>query len=519
MLRVYGCITTEHDIRLVLVAGFICLFACYTAFTLLSRARSVAGRSQLGWLAGAAAVTGSGVWSTHFVAMLAFRPGLPMGYDITLTAVSVAIAIVVAGAGFLIADRGGLWGAFGGGIVGAGVGAMHFTGMKALIVPAVKIWDPAYAHSSILFGVVFGAVALWFGHRRRDVRGRIVAGSILALGIVLLHFTAMTAFSLDPDPTVVVPSAVIAPEWLAMAVAAVTVMIVTLAFTGSAVDEHLAERAEAETARLRNYVAELEATQRQLEATTSELQTALVAAAAASQAKSQFLAMMSHELRTPLNAIIGFSEITVKELFGPIAPRYREYLGNIADSGNHLLGLINDVLDFSKVESGQFELQEQRTEVDALIADAMNMVRPQADTARVRLDCDLPRNLPAVMADPRRVRQVLLNLLANGIKFTPEGGEVRLTAWADEGGLSVAVRDTGIGMADSDIPNALQHFVQIDSDLNRKRGGTGLGLPLSKRFMELHGGTLEIESTLGLGTTVTVRLPKDRLLPELKAVG
>jgi signal transduction histidine kinase len=123
------------------------------------------------------------------------------------------------------------------------------------------------------------------------------------------------------------------------------------------------------------------------------------------------------------------------------------------------------------------------------------------------------------MADPRRVRQVLLNLLANGIKFTPEGGEVRLTAWADEGGLSVAVRDTGIGMADSDIPNALQHFVQIDSDLNRKRGGTGLGLPLSKRFMELHGGTLEIESTLGLGTTVTVRLPKDRLLPELKAVG
>ena len=512
MVRVIGCIRDEHDIRLVGLAVVICLFACYTAFSLLSRAGSGAGRSRLGWLAAAAFVTGSGVWSTHFVAMLAFRPGLPNGYDVTLTALSVAIAVVFAASGFVIGDRPGPQAALGGAVVGAGIGAMHFTGMKALFVPAVKHWDPTYAHAALAIGIVGASLALWVGQRRRDMRGRVTAASLLAFGICGLHFTAMAAFSLEPDPRVVMSGAAIAPEWLAALVAALTLMIVTLGFAGSAIDEHLASRAAAEAGRLRAHVAALEGTQAQLEETTRQLQDALAAAAAGSQAKSQFLAMMSHELRTPLNAIIGFSEIAVKEMFGPLSQRYRDYAKSVADSGTHLLGLINDVLDFSKIEAGHFDLDEQPVDVAAIVGEATHMLESQAAAASVRLGTELADALPPVMADPRRLRQILLNLLSNAVKFTGAGGEVQVSAWSDESGLWIAVSDTGIGMAEQDIPNALERFVQIDSDLNRKHGGTGLGLPLSKRLVELHDGTLEIKSTLGVGTTVTVRLPRRRIL-------
>jgi len=513
MFRVYGCIAGQHDIRLVVVAAVICLFACYTAFSLLARADSTARQGRLAWLGAAAAVTGSGIWSTHFVAMLAFRPGLPMGYDPGLTALSVAIAILVSGAGLLVAtQRGVSAAALGGAIVGAGIAAMHFTGMAALSVPAVKHWDAGYVRASLIIGIAFAALALTIGRSRPDFRGRLASAGCLALAICGLHFTAMAAFSLEPDPRVILSSAVMAPEWLAVAVAALSIMIVALFLAGAVVDEHLARRAVAEAGRLREHIAALESTQRQLQATTDQLRRALGAAAAASQAKSQFLAMMSHELRTPLNAIIGFSEIAVGELFGPIEPRYREYSRNVIDSGKHLLGLINDILDFSKIESGHFDLREEAVDAAGTIADTVHMLHRQAEEAGIRLMVEVPANLPPLRADPQRLRQILLNLLANALKFTPRGGQVQVTAMAQETGLVIAIRDTGIGMADEDIPNALERFVQIDSDLNRKHGGTGLGLPLSKRLVELHDGMLEIESAVGIGTTVRITFPRQRLL-------
>jgi two-component system cell cycle sensor histidine kinase PleC len=218
---------------------------------------------------------------------------------------------------------------------------------------------------------------------------------------------------------------------------------------------------------------------------------------------------MSHELRTPLNAIIGFSEVISSALFGPLDTRYRDYAQDIHGSGHHLLRIINDLLDLSKVEAGRFELRDGQVQLAALFEACRRMVSDRAVATGVALDI-ASTNL-VVIGDELRLEQVLLNLVSNAVKFTPSGGEVRITAALGPGGdVSVSVADTGIGMAAEEIPLALQPFGQIDNSLTRPHGGTGLGLPLAKRLVELHGGTLIVESEPGCGTTVTFTLPPER---------
>ncbi|MDP2125231.1 MAG: HAMP domain-containing sensor histidine kinase, partial [Parvibaculum sp.] len=290
------------------------------------------------------------------------------------------------------------------------------------------------------------------------------------------------------------------------------VLIIALAFIGSAVDRHLADRSVKEAERLRAYVAELEETKDKLEVTSRELLVALGAAASADKAKSQFLATMSHELRTPLNAILGFSEIMAYETFGPLgSTRYKNYADDILKSGRHLLSLINDVLDFTRADAGALLLTDENIDIAEAITDAARMIEAQATNGNVTLHIETDETLPHMRADHRRVRQVLLNLLSNAVKFTPPGGDVHVTTAIEDGGLVIRVIDTGIGIAAEDIPVALERFGQIDSDLARKYEGTGLGLPLSKCLMEHHGGTLEIESESGRGTTVSLRFPEERI--------
>jgi signal transduction histidine kinase len=257
----------------------------------------------------------------------------------------------------------------------------------------------------------------------------------------------------------------------------------------------------------------------ELESTKGALSLALAAAAEANQAKSAFLASMSHELRTPLNAVIGFSETMVMEMFGPIGARYRDYAKDIHNSGAHLVSLINDVLDMSRLDAGQTELHEEEFDIGLLITESMRMVKGQAAKGRINLSTDVAPGLPLVLADKRRIKQVLINIVTNALKFTPANGRVRVqAAMADDGGIAMVVRDSGIGIDPVDIPKAYELFGQVDSSLARKHSGTGLGLPLSKQFVELHGGSLTLESTVNLGTTVTVRLPAERLVPRSRDV-
>ena len=506
MLRVLECIFFGHDLLLIGLAAIICLLASYSAVNLIARARASSGRTQLGWLSVAAVVMGFGIWATHFVAMLAYRPHVAVGYDLGLTALSVLVAITVTWIGFFITIKRPSLALAGGAIAGIGIGSMHFTGMAAMHAAASVSYDRVYVLASIVTGIVLAALAVRAIARGETLRERLYAVGLYVAAIVGLHFTAMAAVEMTHDPHAMVSTHVMAPEWLAVAIGIVSVLMIALALLGSTMDQRLADSSAREATQLREHVGKLEHM-------TASLRAALRAASAGNKAKSEFLATMSHELRTPLNAVIGFSEMLEAETFGPLGhPKNGEYVRLIASSGRHLLALINDLLDLTKMDSDRLELSEEVFSVTGIIDGCVQMVEASALTAKIAISVATQPHLPQLHADLSRVRQVLLNLLSNSLKFTPAGGQVSLTASVQGGELVLEVSDTGIGIAPENIPIALARFGQVDSSLARRFEGTGLGLPISKRLMELHGGRLDLESKgLGRGTTVRLIFPAERL--------
>jgi PAS domain S-box-containing protein len=246
----------------------------------------------------------------------------------------------------------------------------------------------------------------------------------------------------------------------------------------------------------------------------AELLTAKETAEYADRAKSDFLANMSHELRTPLNAIIGFAELMHQQTFGPIGdPRYQQYSSDILESGDHLLSLINDILDLSKIEAGQVELNEAKVDITELGHDCLRSIEIQVEEAGLFVDLGGTAGLPLLWADERMLRQMLLNLLSNAVKFTKRGGRITVSGkHRADGTMALSVADTGVGIAAADLPKALATFGQVENVLDRYHEGTGLGLPLVGSMAELHGGGMQIESEPGVGTTVTIWIPKERVL-------
>jgi signal transduction histidine kinase len=516
MIHVLGCIFEQHDMRLVALAAGLCILACATALTMIARARAAdAGRPRLLWLVGAGAVAGCGIWATHFVAILAYQSGLPLQFDAGLTILSALIAMTLCGAGFALAAH-GTGGVLGGALTGIAISAMHYTGMAALDVPARVVWDERYVAASLLIGVSLSALALHVAMGRSRHRYPAAIG-LFSLAIVGMHFTAMSAVTFIPDAGRVVTHHVVDSFALAIVVAAAAAFIVAQGMIVALVDRHLAALAKGEAGRMREHIAELESTQRKLKKASGDLTAALNVAAEANQAKSSFLASMSHELRTPLNAIIGFSDTMMLEVFGPLSDRYKSYAGDIFHSGEHLLSLINDVLDLSRLDAGQGELHEEAFDMGELVDESLRMVVGQAQKAQITLVTGIDAARPWVRADKRRIKQILINLVSNALKFTPAGGQVRVDCrlLADgplAGSLALAVTDSGIGISAENIPKVLERFGQVDSPQQRKHTGTGLGLPLSRQLAQLHGGELTLESTVDVGTTVTVTLPASRVI-------
>ena len=265
------------------------------------------------------------------------------------------------------------------------------------------------------------------------------------------------------------------------------------------------------------YRAEKDGLIAELEGASAISDEARLRAEAANKAKSRFLATMSHELRTPLNAIMGFSEVMEKELIGPIgSDTYREYAGNIYSSGNHLLHIINEILDLSRIEAGRYELYEETIRLEDIAEDCERLIKIRADAKGLLIIENFDHDVPQVWADPRAMRQICLNLLSNALKFTPKGGRITITiAHAPDGGQMLSVRDTGPGIPKDEIPRVLQAFGQGSLAHESAEGGTGLGLPIVQNLIQLHGGSFDLKSELRKGTEVTVTLPRQRVLHEV----
>jgi len=253
---------------------------------------------------------------------------------------------------------------------------------------------------------------------------------------------------------------------------------------------------------------------RDAERAAEAARSALILSEEANRAKTEFLANMSHELRTPLNAIIGFSDVIANELLGPDPKpsRYRIYARDINDAGSHLLSVINDILDIAKIEAGRLDLDDKPFDSRAAITACMKMLEEQATSAGLEPLAFTHEGPTAIIADEKKFRQIILNLISNAMKFTREGGRVSVdTRLAEDGRFRITVSDTGIGISPENIDAVLEPFRQVESALSRKYDGTGLGLPITKALVELHGGTLELRSEVGVGTDVIIHLPAERI--------
>jgi PAS domain S-box-containing protein len=282
---------------------------------------------------------------------------------------------------------------------------------------------------------------------------------------------------------------------------------IPVSFSGSVI---LDERGEVEgIVCVAKDITERKRAEEALEVANTQLQEIVQLAENASRHKSEFLSNMSHELRTPLNSVLGFSQLLETQTAGPLTEKQARYVNNILGSGRHLLTLINDILDLSKVEAGKVELQPEPFALPEALAEALTEIRPQATAKRVEFQLEMNNAPPLVTADPVRFKQILLNLLSNAVKFTPDGGRVTVSARPPQDGfVEIAVADTGIGIKAEDIPRLFQPFTQLEAASTKQYQGTGLGLALTKKLVELHGGTIAVGSEgAGKGTTFTVRLP------------
>ncbi len=519
MQHVHG----SYDTALVVFSYIVAVVASYTVLDLAGRVSESSGFSRSVWLVFGGAAMGMGIWSMHFVGMLAFTLEVPVAYDLTLVLVSVLVAILASYIALKIVGRKQLTTGsliVGGVLLATGISAMHYIGMAAMLIDIT--YDPLWFAASILIALVASIAALWlaFYFRKGGERGavwkKLGSGLIMGGAIVGMHYTGMFAAQFHIGSHSELASGLLLDQKrLPYFISGGTLFTLGLSLLGIYISKRFSHKdselelksheihlKNQELQRLNDHLEEL------VRERTAQLEKAHDEAIQANRIKSQFLANMSHELRTPLNAIIGYSEMLVEEAEELGEPAFAADLEKIGKSGKHLLALINDVLDISKIEAGKMDVYLETCEIGGVLQEVLSTVKPLVESNGNRLETQWEE--AAMTTDVTKLRQILLNLLSNAAKFTSEG-TIRIEGRRLEKngiqGYSIRVTDSGIGMTEEQMAKLFQPFMQADSSTTRKYGGTGLGLAITQRFCELLGGDIAVESKLAEGSAFICWFP------------
>ena len=498
-------VPAHHDPVLTVVSYLAAALASFTAFDMTERLRKATVSTRLFWLLGAALVLGGGVWSMHFIAMLAYRTPLRIEYDLGLTVLSGSIAIVGVAAGLnVVRGRATPLRVLGGGaLVGLSISLMHYMGMSAMRLPGEIFYRPWLFGLSIVIAVAAASAALWLSVTLHTLLQRAGAALLMAAAICGMHFTGMAGTVVVASPRLAYPHAgtLVSGSLLAAAIIAALAMILVIGLLCAYFDRRLERSAIDEARRLRILNESLES---RVQARTAELRETLAAldeqkqhAEAANRSKSDFLANMSHELRTPLNAVIGFAQV-LKMGAGKdaLTARQSDAVEQIHSSGRHLLALIEEVLDFAKIESGAVSVAIEAVDPVRTARDLMAGFEFQASRAEVTLSCEEPPAGLAVFADRLRLKQVLVNLLSNAIKYNLPKGSVGVSFEQVGDRIQLSVKDTGLGIPADRLKD--------------------LFTPFERLGREAMGGELRVESVETVGSCFTVSLPAapiDQLAP------